>query len=69
MLLQHYSISVCLYTGALAYYICHLQKQFERLCRAGETIHSGGLCAVDNTRYMPYEGSQETDVEVCFSTF
>ena len=34
MLLRHYSISVCLYTGALAYCIYHLQQLFKRLCRA-----------------------------------
>ena len=62
MLFWYYSISICLYIGALAYCICHLQKQFERLYRAGETMHSGGLCAVDNTGYMPYEGSQETNL-------
>ena len=27
MLLRHYSVSVCLYTGALAYCICHLQQR------------------------------------------
>ena len=48
MLLRHYSVSVCLYTGALAYCIYHLQQLFKRLCRAGETMHSGGLCAVGN---------------------
>ena len=48
MLLRHYSISVCLYTGALAYCIYHLQQLFKRLCRAGGTMHSGGLCAVGN---------------------
>ena len=48
MLLQHYSISVCLYTGALAYCICCLQQQFQGFCRAGETMHSGGRCVVDN---------------------
>ena len=46
MLLRHYSISVCLYTGALAYCICHVQQQFKGLCGTGETTHSGGLCAV-----------------------
>ena len=48
MLLRHYSISVCLYTGALAYCIYRLQQQFKRLCRAGEAMHSGSLCAVGN---------------------
>ena len=48
MLLQHYSITACLYIGALAYCICCLQQQFKGFCRAGETMHSGGLCAVDN---------------------
>ena len=48
MLLQHHSISVCLYTGALAYCIYHLQQLFKRLFRAGETMHSGGLGAVGN---------------------
>ena len=48
MLLRHYSIRVGLYTGALAYCMCCLQQQFKGLCRAGETMHLGGLCAVDN---------------------
>ena len=48
MLLRHYSISICLYTGALAYCIYRLQQQFKRLCRAGEAMHSGELCAVGN---------------------
>ena len=48
MLLQHHSISVCLYTGALAYCICQLQPQFKGLGSAGGTMHSGGLCPVDN---------------------
>ena len=48
MQLWHYSISICLYTGALAYCKCHLQQQFKGLCWAGETMHSGGLCAADN---------------------
>ena len=48
MLLWHCLISICLYTGALAYCKCCLQQQFKGLCRAGETLHSGGLCAVDN---------------------
>ena len=45
MLLRHYSVSVCLYTGALAYCICRLQQQFKGLGRAGETMHSGGMCS------------------------
>ena len=45
MLLRHYSISVCLYTGALAYCICRLQQQFKGESRAGETMHSGGMCS------------------------
>ena len=48
MLLWYYSISVCLYTGVLAYCVYLLRQQFKQLCRAGETMHSGGLCAVDN---------------------
>ena len=48
MLLGHYSISICLYAGTLAYCICRLQQQFKGLCRAGETMHSGGLWAVGN---------------------
>ena len=48
MLLWHCLISICLYTGALAYCKCSLQQQFKGLCRDGETLHSGGLCAVDN---------------------
>ena len=45
---RHYSVNVCLYTGALAYCICGRQPQFKGLCEAGETMPSGGLCAVDN---------------------
>ena len=48
MLLWYYSVSVCLYTSALAYRICHLEQQFKGLWRARETMHSGGLCAGDN---------------------
>ena len=61
MLLRHYSISVCLYTGALAYCICHGSSlrgsaELEKPC-----IQEA--CAVDNRPvYMPYEGSQETDL-------
>ena len=45
-LLRHYSISICLYTGALAYCIRHVQQPFKGLCGTGETTRSGGLCAV-----------------------
>ena len=61
ILLRHYSISVCLYTGALAYCICHGSSlrgsaELEKPC-----IQEA--CAVDNRPvYMPYEGSQETDL-------
>ena len=61
MLLRYYSISICLYIGALlTAYVTY--RSSLRLYRAGETMNSGGLCAVDNTRYMPYEGSQETNL-------
>ena len=48
MLLRCYSISVCLYPGALCLLHMSLRQQFKGLCRAGETMHSGGMCAVDN---------------------
>ena len=49
---RHYSVSVCLYTCALAYSICGWQPQFKGLCEAGETMPSGGLCAIDNRAAM-----------------
>ena len=38
---------MCLDTGAL-YCICHSHQQLNGLCRAAETMHSGGLCTVDS---------------------
>lgn len=64
MLLPHYSVCFWLFTGAPAYCSCCLKRELEGPSRARESIHSGGLCAVGNRLYMPYESSRLRSVSV-----